>query len=319
MATKETIQILIEGLYSGNKRSLSKLISFVELGDKHSEKIYSSVKDRLGKAMVIGLTGPPGAGKSTLSSSLVSTYRKKSKSIGVLAFDPNSPFTGGAVLGDRVRMQEHYLDSDVFIRSFSNRGASGGLAPVAYDAINLLDAFGFDVILVETVGVGQTELDVINVVDIVLGVVVPEGGDSVQSMKAGLMEIADVFVVNKSDRPGADRMVANIKSTMTLLQNEDVKILKTQANKAIGIDHLAEVVYKIYMDRNFTGLLDSIRQKRRVAAMLDWVRVDLNNKIDLISSENVDGAAISEIYDKVCIGDLNPRTGANLILGAMLK
>ena len=319
MATKETIQILIEGLYSGNKRSLSKLISFVELGDKHSEKIYSSVKDRLGKAMVIGLTGPPGAGKSTLSSSLVSTYRKQSKSIGVLAFDPNSPFTGGAGLGERVRMQEQYLDSDVFIRSFSNRGASGGLAPVAYDAINLLDAFGFDVILVETVGVGQTELDVINVVDIVLGVVVPEGGDSVQSMKAGLMEIADVFVVNKSDRPGADRMVANIKSTMTLLQNEDVKILKTQANKAIGIDHLAEVVYKIYMDRNFTGLLDSIRQKRRVTAMLDWVRVDLNNKIDLISSQNVDDAAISEIYDKVCIGDLNPRTGANLILGAMLK
>ena len=160
------------------------MISIVESDDAKVERIYPSIKDRLGKAEIIGITGPPGAGKSTLSSSLADSYRRMQKSVGILAFDPSSPFSGGSVLGDRVRMQNHYLDDKVFIRSFSNRGASGGVAPVAFDAIHLLDAFGFDVILVETVGVGQTELDVVNLVDLVVVVVVPESGDSIQSMKA---------------------------------------------------------------------------------------------------------------------------------------
>ncbi len=320
MVSEESLQALIHGLLSGDRRSLSRLISIVESDDAKVERIYPSIKDRLGKAEIIGITGPPGAGKSTLSSSLADSYRRMQKSVGILAFDPSSPFSGGSVLGDRVRMQNHYLDDKVFIRSFSNRGASGGVAPVAFDAIHLLDAFGFDVILVETVGVGQTELDVVNLVDLVVVVVVPESGDSIQSMKAGLMEVADVFVVNKCDRLGADRMVANIKSATNLIQNQandQVRILKTQADKAVGIDELAEIIDGIHTDRMSTGWLQSYRGKRRISAMLDWARLDFNRKMNLMTNTAVLSIGISQVFDKVESGQLNPREGSKLILKAM--
>ena len=321
MVSEESLQALIGGLLSGDRRSLSKLISIVDSNDASVEGIYPSIKGRLGKAEIIGITGPPGAGKSTLSSSLTDTYRRMQKSVGILAFDPNSPFSGGSVLGDRVRMQNHFLDDKVFIRSFSNRGASGGVAPVAFDAIDLLDAFGFDVILVETVGVGQTELNVVNLVDLVVVVVVPESGDSIQSMKAGLMEVADIYVVNKCDRLGADRMVGNIKSAVTLMQSQDnnqVHILKTQADKAVGVDDLAEMIDGIHIDRISTGLLESRREKRRISAALDWVRMDFNNRMNSITNDAVHGVKAFEVFEKVGSGEINPREGSKLILDAMI-
>jgi LAO/AO transport system kinase len=194
----------------------------------------------------IGITGPPGAGKSTLVSKLASFARREGKSVGIVCADPSSPFSGGAVLGDRIRMQQHYLDNGVYIRSMSTRGSLGGLPATAGAVISLLAASGKDVIFVETVGVGQTELDVIEDVDTVIVVLVPEAGDSVQAMKAGLMEIADVFVVNKADRPGADSLVVEIESMLDLNTNGSSwrsPVIATQAENDIGTGALYEQIW----------------------------------------------------------------------------
>jgi LAO/AO transport system kinase len=198
-------QQIVKGVLNGDRRMVARAISLIENEDVNKNSILSELYPHTGKAYVIGITGAPGSGKSSLVDRLLATLRQRGLTVGVIAVDPTSPFTGGAILGDRIRMQEHALDKDIFIRSMGTRGSLGGLSRATKDAIQVLDAFGKDIVVVETVGVGQSEVDIIKYADTTLVVLTPASGDSVQTIKAGIMEIADVFVVNKADLAGADR------------------------------------------------------------------------------------------------------------------
>jgi LAO/AO transport system kinase len=207
---------LIEDFNAGKPAALARVVSIVENHREGFEQILGSLHSRTGRAKRIGLTGPPGAGKSTITALLVKTFRDQRLKVGVIAVDPTSPFTGGALLGDRVRMENVALDPGVFIRSMATRGSLGGLAAATREVADVLDAFGFDILLIETVGVGQSELDVARTTDSTLLVLVPESGDSIQTLKAGVMEVADIFVVNKADRPGADRLRNDVELMLGL-------------------------------------------------------------------------------------------------------
>ena len=209
-------QALLDGLAARNTAALARAISMVENGTNGFEALLAALHQRLGRARRIGITGPPGAGKSTLPEQLTGVLREAGLTVGVIAVDPSSPFTGGALLGDRIRMERSALDSGVFIRSMASRGSMGGMATTTGEVADVMDAFGFDRILIETVGVGQSELDVAAAADTTVVVLVPESGDGIQVMKAGLMEIADVFVVNKADRPGADRIRQELEVALGL-------------------------------------------------------------------------------------------------------
>jgi LAO/AO transport system kinase len=205
---------LLDGFLAGEKAALARAVSVVENHRPGFDTLLAAVHGRIGRARRIGLTGPPGAGKSTLTTRIARAFRAQDLTVGILAVDPTSPYTGGALLGDRVRMEEIALDSGVYIRSLATRGALGGLSAATREVADLMDAFGFDRILIETVGVGQSELEVARTADTIAVVLVPESGDGIQALKAGLMEIADVFVVNKADRPGADRLRKEIDTAL---------------------------------------------------------------------------------------------------------
>jgi LAO/AO transport system kinase len=236
----DNLQALLSGFERGDKGSLARLITLVENrapGINHAlEKIYSLT----GRARVLGITGATGAGKSTLVNRLIAGYRAANRTVAVLAVDPSSPFSGGAVLGDRIRMTEHYRDPGVYIRSLSSRGSHGGVSRAARDIVKLLDGFGFDVVIVETVGVGQTELSVMDLAQTTVVVTVPEGGDSVQVLKAGLNEIADIFVVNKADREGAHRLKAELELGAGLGPSDGWQppVILTKGLTGEGIDEL---------------------------------------------------------------------------------
>src|SRR5713101_1503752 len=234
-------------MLAGDLLALARLITRVENRGSEIPEIMRAIQPRLGRAHVLGITGPPGAGKSTLVDRLTSHLRAEGAAVGVLAVDPSSPFTGGAVLGDRIRMQAHTLDPEVFIRSMATRGSLGGLARATGDVIKLMDAFGFGWIIIETVGVGQTELDIIKQVDTTVVTLVPESGDAVQVMKAGLMEVADLFVVNKADRDGAYALMAELRFSVHLHYTGggapkdvdwEVPVLAAKAANDVGIDEL---------------------------------------------------------------------------------
>ncbi|MDP6783417.1 MAG: methylmalonyl Co-A mutase-associated GTPase MeaB, partial [Dehalococcoidia bacterium] len=207
---------LVERMLAGGQQPLARLITLVERESTEVPQIMKLIQPHLGKAHIIGITGPPGAGKSTMVDKLTAQIRKRGATVGIVAVDPTSPFSGGAVLGDRIRMQQHYLDEGVFIRSMATRGSHGGLPHTTRGVVKLMDAFGKDFILVETVGVGQTELDIMEAADSVVVVLVPEAGDTIQTLKAGLLEIADIFVVNKADREGANYMVTELMAMLRL-------------------------------------------------------------------------------------------------------
>ncbi len=257
---------VFEKFRQGNTRALSRIISFVENREEGYRKLLGSLYADIGGALRIGVTGPPGAGKSTLVSCLIRKFREQGKKVAVVAVDPTSPFSGGALLGDRVRLQDFPDDGNVFFRSMATRGASGGLAAATDNVAHLLDAFGFDIILIETVGVGQVELDVSDACDTVLVVLVPESGDAVQAMKAGLMEIADVMVVNKADRPGADNLADNLKYALHLQKRIDggweVPIMLTQAVNDIGIDSLHEAIDAHTKYAKTKGFFDTHRKEQ---------------------------------------------------------
>ncbi|UCD86051.1 MAG: methylmalonyl Co-A mutase-associated GTPase MeaB, partial [Deltaproteobacteria bacterium] len=241
------IDLLIKKMLSGDKLALAKVITIVENQSELTPTVMSKIYPHTGRSYQIGFTGPPGAGKSTLVDRLIPLFRKENHSIGVIAVDPSSPFSGGAVLGDRIRMQQHCLDDAVFIRSLGTRGSQGGLSRTTKGIIQLFDASGKNYVLIETVGVGQTELSVKEIADTTIVVLVPESGDAIQTMKAGLMEIADIFVVNKSDREGAEAILTELRLMAHLSEKKgdwEIPILLTQANKDVGITELFQQIKK---------------------------------------------------------------------------
>jgi len=242
----KSIDELLSAMRAGNRLALARLISKIENRDRDLPEIMKKLYPLTGHARVLGVTGPPGAGKSTLVDRLIAHLRLLKKRVAVVAVDPSSPFSGGAILGDRIRMQSHHLDPGVYIRSLASRGKHGGLSHATKEVVLTLDAAGFDYVLVETAGVGQTELDILKLAQTVVVVLVPESGDSIQVMKAGLMEIADVFAVNKSDRPEADKLVRELL-TMVGMADHDEKswlnpVLKTEAHRDVGVAELLVAV-----------------------------------------------------------------------------
>ncbi len=236
---------LVTSMLAGEKKSLARLISLAEKESPALPEIIEIIRPHLGKAYRIGITGPLGGGKSTLVDKLATTIRSQGLSVGIIAVDPSSPISGGAVLGDRIRMQQHYLDNGVFIRSMATRGSSGGLSKATQATVNLLDAFGKDIIIVETVGVGQTELSIREIADIVVLILVPESGDDIQAMKAGLVEVADIIVINKADHEGAERLAAELRATLgSNIGKSEPPIITTQAINGVGIEELYQIIDK---------------------------------------------------------------------------
>ncbi len=233
----------IEKLFNNDRRTVARSISIVERNNSSSNELLKKIYGKVGNAYRIGITGPPGAGKSTITNQLTKYFRAQNKKVGIIAVDPTSPFTGGALLGDRVRMTEIGQDPEVFIRSMATRGSLGGLSKKAIDAADVLDAAGYDFVLLETVGVGQSELDIAEAADTTIVVLVPESGDAVQAMKAGLMEIADFFVLNKSDRPGSEQAVTALRTILMMRSHDEKswmpKIIKTIASENKGIEQIA--------------------------------------------------------------------------------
>lgn len=251
---------------NGDIRSVSRAISLVENDTGTTEQLLDPVYTNIGQAHRIGVTGPPGAGKSTLVDQLIGRFRSLDKSVGIISIDPTSPFTGGALLGDRIRMSRHYEDSSVFIRSMATRGSMGGLAVKAQEAGDILDVAGYEIVIFETVGVGQVELDVAEAADTTCVILVPESGDEVQAMKSGLMEIADIFILNKSDREGAARAFIELRNILDLKSTEPeswpLEILQTSALNNEGIDEVFEKITEHYSYLEESGGLRRKRQRR---------------------------------------------------------
>jgi LAO/AO transport system kinase len=280
--------VAITALRAGDARALARAISTVENRNPGWAALLKALFPHTGTARVIGLTGAPGAGKSTLVDQLAKVYRKQNRTVGIIAVDPTSPYTGGAILGDRIRMQDHHADPGIYIRSMATRGSLGGLARTTADVATVLDASGRDVILIETVGVGQDEVDIVRLADITVVILVPGMGDDVQTIKAGIMEIADIFVINKSDRDGAERVEREIRALQSLAVRNDgwtPPIVKTVASDGKGIEELAAAVsdYENYLRKDNRALRKRVEnwQERLVEmlrdAMLEKARKQLGD------------------------------------------
>ena len=279
---KSIVMDMVEDMLAGDVLSLSRLITKVERDGADVPQVMKQVYPHLGKAYCIGITGPPGAGKSTVVDRLTALMRQRGFTVGIIAADPTSPFTGGAVLGDRIRMQQHYLDEGVFIRSMATRGSHGGLPRATGGVVKLMSAFGKDFVLVESVGVGQTELDIMQNADTVVVVLVPDSGDAIQTMKAGLFEIADIFAVNKADRPGADNLVTELEMMVRLRSSEtwwQVPVMATEAINNVGIEELYGQIEKHRQALEETGRLSQRRQEQRRREFLEIVERRVSDEL----------------------------------------
>jgi len=294
------IQTWVEQLRSGDPRALARAISTVENHAPGWIDLLKGLFPHTGRARTIGLTGAPGAGKSTLVDQLAKYYRKENRTIGIIAVDPSSPYTGGAILGDRIRMQDHFSDPGIYIRSMATRGSLGGLARATAEVATVLDASGRDMVMIETVGVGQDEVDIVRVADITIVILVPGMGDDVQSIKAGIMEIADIFVINKSDHEGAERVEREIRALQSLAMRGDnwtPPIVKTVATTATGISDLAASVTAYEQHMGKSRLLSRRRVQNWEARLLEMLRDTLLEKARATMADGELSRLASEIAE----------------------
>jgi GTPase len=304
---------LAERLLAGDKRALARAISLVENDDPEGWALVREVYPHTGKAAVVGFTGPPGVGKSTLIGRLIEHARAAERQVAVLSIDPSSPFTQGALLGDRIRLTDHFLDSGVYIRSMASRGSLGGLSEATLQAALLMDASGKDDVFLETVGVGQAEVDIIDHADTVVLVLMPGSGDSIQALKAGVMEIPDVIAVNKSDHPLTDTMVREIRGVLSLGPQEGwrVPIVKTEASRGEGVEELAE---KIGEHRVFIEEQGTLAERRRRNLMNEVVALAAGRLRRSLEERVRDDAEVQELLDEVVARRLDPSSAAARLL-----
>lgn len=304
----------LERFYQGDRIALSKVISYVENQSPDYRKVLAQLYPKTGKAYRVGFTGPPGAGKSTIVDKLTSLLVKDENRVGIIAVDPTSPFTGGALLGDRIRMQDLTSQKGVFIRSMATRGSYGGLATSTKEVALVMDAFGKDYVLIETVGVGQVELDVVNACDTTVVVLVPESGDSIQAMKAGLMEIADIFVVNKADREGAKRIVTELDMILDIRRKKgewEYPIVSTEAVNNRGIDLLLS---KVTEHKDFITKNHYFERHRKSQIKADIKKI-IEFKIRDIIEEKISGSLnLDELAERVFLGEDDPYSAGERIL-----
>jgi LAO/AO transport system kinase len=306
---------LVDAAVGGDRGALARLISVVERGGPPAREVGRLVYPKGGQAYTVGITGAPGAGKSTLTDRLIGVVRRAGREVGVLAVDPSSPFTGGAILGDRVRMQEHATDDGVFIRSMATRGHLGGLSLAAPEAIRVLDAAGLPVVLVETVGVGQVEVEIAGAADTTVVVVNPGWGDAVQANKAGLLEIADVFVINKADRPGAEETERDLQHMLDMNMHMGEwrpPVLKTTAASGAGVEEVWAAVddHRAYLERS--GELTRRRERR----LLDELREIVLHRLDREARERTEGPTFDGLRDDLLARRIDPYSAADLLLAA---
>ena len=304
---------LVARMLAGDRLALARLMTLVENRHPETATVMSLIHARCGRAYIIGITGPPGAGKSTLVDRLIGQLRERGHSVGIVAVDPSSPFSGGAVLGDRIRMQSHYLDDQVFIRSLSTRGSHGGLAHATRGVARLLDAFGKNFILLETVGVGQTELDVMRVADTTIVVLVPEAGDTVQTMKAGLLEIADIFVVNKADREGAMRIKTDLELMLHLRPAAEwsVPVLLTEATAGKGICELLDTVLRHREFWQHSGQGAARTAAAREEEFLAVLREEISRRLEA----RMENGEFDALLEQIKRGEIDPYRAALRVLG----
>ena len=303
---------LVERMLAGDRRALARLMTLIESRPAGIYQLMSLVSEQMRGAPRLGLTGPPGAGKSTLIDQLIRLWRAAGRKVGAIAVDPSSPFSGGAVLGDRVRMQEHALDEGVFIRSLGSRGSHGGISRATMEMGCLLDAFGMDEILIETVGVGQTELDIMGIADTTVVVLVPEAGDAIQTLKAGLMEIGDVFVVNKADREGAGRLAAEVRAMLELKPGGGgwtVPVIMSSARDGVGIRELVDAIEDHREYRKGHPRADQFKAGYLERWLIELILAELHERLRAAT----DGAA-SELFSAVREGRLDPYSAAARLL-----
>jgi LAO/AO transport system kinase len=304
---------LAQRLLAGDRRALARGISLVENDDPEGWALVKEVYPRTGRATVLGFTGPPGAGKSTLLAALTKYEREQEHTVGVLSIDPTSPFTQGALLGDRIRLTDHFLDPGVFIRSMASRGALGGLSEAALQAALLMDAAGRDVILLETVGVGQAEVDIIDHADTIVLVLMPGSGDSIQALKAGVMEIPDIIVVNKADHPLTDTMVREIKNVLALGPRTGwpVPILKTEAVRGEGVEELAAKLAEHQEYIRAEGTLSERRRRNLMNEVIGIAAYRMRRELEAAVREDPE---VQELLDRVVARELDPASAAASVL-----
>jgi LAO/AO transport system kinase len=313
------IQRWVERVRSGDVRAVARAISAIEDSTAESQQLLQALFPHSGHAHVIGMTGSPGAGKSTLVDHLAREYRNQQKTVGIVAVDPTSPYTGGAILGDRIRMQAHHADTGIYIRSMATRGFLGGLARTTADVTTALDASGKDIVIVETVGVGQDEIDIVRLADVTIVILVPGMGDDVQSIKAGIMEIADIFVINKSDRDGADRVEKEIRAMQSLAMRHDnwtPPIVRTVASEGKGVAELAAAIaqYEQFLDKH------GLRLKKKIAnwreRLVEMLRESL---LQRVMREQLNEDRLSELASAVAEQHKDPYTLVDQIIARFGK